>query len=61
MGRKYKGDTMPIDSGEGDEPEAEITVQSRPLYRPCGIDPETCRRAQAIAVRQIQARITSYF
>lgn len=63
MGRKYKGDTARIDSeawlteGEAGEMARSLARQTRPS----GIDPVTCRRAQAVALRQIQARMPSYF
>jgi len=63
MGRKYKGDMARSDAGDWmEDAEAAEMVVSLPVQtRPSGIDPETCRRAQAVAVRQIQARIASYF
>ncbi|WP_170834493.1 hypothetical protein [Magnetospirillum fulvum] len=63
MGRKYKGDLARSDTqGWMEEAEAAEMVVSLPVQtRPSGIDPETCRRAQAVAVRQLQARIASYY
>jgi len=64
MGRKYKGDMMRFDDeilgGSLDEA-AVPTIVDIADNRPRGLDPETCRRAQAIAMRQIQARIPSFY
>jgi len=61
MGRKYKGDTMRFDDGDTTDSldEAKEPVVSH--YRPLGIDPETSRRAQAIALRQIQVRMPAFY
>ncbi|CCG42323.1 hypothetical protein PHAMO_370005 [Magnetospirillum molischianum DSM 120] len=62
MGRKYKGDTTRDDDREATEVHIEVEGTScQGPRRPMGIDPETFRRAQDVALRQIQARIATFY
>ncbi|WP_039852034.1 hypothetical protein [Magnetospirillum fulvum] len=61
MGRKYKGDIMRFDDETLIESRDEAVLPTALQDSPRGLDPETCRRAHAVALRQIQARIPSFY